>query len=67
MTKSSLQEYLENVSNLGALTLNNLQRTGKLIGSFKQISVDEITEETDEAAASCVFISVHSVHCILAC
>ncbi len=45
MSAKELQEYLKSVYQGSSLILNNLQRTGELVRSFKQISVDESTEQ----------------------
>ncbi|MBI4647246.1 MAG: tetratricopeptide repeat protein [Bacteroidia bacterium] len=45
MTRQQLEEYLENVYQTGSLVLKNMNRPGELVRSFKQVSVDQITEE----------------------
>jgi signal transduction histidine kinase len=45
ITNKELQEYLQTTYQTAQLILSNLQRTAELIRSFKQISVDESTEQ----------------------
>jgi signal transduction histidine kinase len=45
MKRSDLQNYLNYVYKAGGLILTNLQRTGGLIQSFKQVSVDQTSEQ----------------------
>ncbi|MBI4645260.1 MAG: hypothetical protein HY738_01380 [Bacteroidia bacterium] len=44
MTREQLEEYLENIYQDGNLILKNMNRTGELVRSFKQVSVDQMTE-----------------------
>jgi signal transduction histidine kinase len=44
MKKSDLDNFLEYTSKAGKLILSNSQRTGELVKSFKQVSVDQATE-----------------------
>ncbi|MBI4647722.1 MAG: PAS domain S-box protein [Bacteroidia bacterium] len=48
MTQSCFDDYLENAVASSDLILSNLQRTGELIKSFKQVSVDQVTEQKRE-------------------
>ncbi|MBI4647875.1 MAG: tetratricopeptide repeat-containing sensor histidine kinase [Bacteroidia bacterium] len=45
MSRKELEEYLDNAFQTGKLILNNMQRTGELVRTFKQVSVDQMTEE----------------------
>ena len=45
MTRSDFQEYTQNSLELANLIFSNLKRTNHLIKSFKQISVDQTSEE----------------------
>ncbi|MBI4649640.1 MAG: tetratricopeptide repeat protein [Bacteroidia bacterium] len=45
MSRQELEEYLENSFQTGKLILSNMQRTGELVRTFKQVSVDQMTEE----------------------
>lgn len=42
--RSDLAEYLENLQDSSSIILKNLERAGKLIKSFKQISADQSSE-----------------------
>lgn len=48
VTNKDLEAFLKAVFQSSKLILSNLQRTGELIKSFKQISVDESTEQLRE-------------------
>ncbi|PLX12475.1 MAG: hypothetical protein C0594_02390 [Marinilabiliales bacterium] len=48
MTKTDFQNYLQNMYDTGNLISKNMQRTGNLIQTFKQISTDQQTEESRE-------------------
>ncbi|MBI4945913.1 MAG: PAS domain-containing sensor histidine kinase [Bacteroidetes bacterium] len=48
MTQPDFDDYLENAVASSDLILSNLQRTGELIKSFKQVSVDQVTEQQRE-------------------
>ena len=41
LKRSTLQDYLDTVNECSQLILNNLQRAGELIQSFKQVAVDQ--------------------------
>ncbi len=45
MKQSDLRKYFETTRKSGELILRNLRRTADLISSFKQVSVDRITEQ----------------------
>lgn len=45
MKRSDLINFLEFINQSGKIILSNLQRTGELVKSFKQVSVDQSTEE----------------------
>ncbi|MEK8018233.1 MAG: HAMP domain-containing sensor histidine kinase, partial [Candidatus Parabeggiatoa sp.] len=45
MKRSDLNAFLETVSESSALTVSNLKRAVELIKSFKQVAVDQTTEE----------------------
>jgi len=45
ITKTALKEYMTSVQELSALLFTNLKRAGDLINSFKQVSVDQSSEE----------------------
>ncbi|MBI4648679.1 MAG: tetratricopeptide repeat-containing sensor histidine kinase [Bacteroidia bacterium] len=45
MSRRQLEEYLENIYQTGNLILKNMTRTGELVRSFKQVSIDQITED----------------------
>lgn len=45
MKRSDLQSYLQSAHKTGKLILKNLQRTGELVQSFKQVSVDQASEQ----------------------
>ncbi|MBI4649010.1 MAG: tetratricopeptide repeat protein [Bacteroidia bacterium] len=45
MSRKELEEYLDNAFQTGKLILSNMQRTGELVRTFKQVSVDQMTEE----------------------
>jgi len=45
MRMEDFEEYLNNMNESGGLILRNLERAGELIGSFKQVSVDEISDQ----------------------
>ncbi|MBI4944977.1 MAG: tetratricopeptide repeat protein [Bacteroidetes bacterium] len=48
MKRQDLDHYLQMAFASGELILNNLERTGKLVQSFKQVSVDQVTEQQRE-------------------
>ena len=48
MKKTDLEAYLNSAYKAGKLLLTNLERTGNLIQSFKQVSVDQSTEDIRE-------------------
>ncbi|MEK8018560.1 MAG: AAA family ATPase, partial [Candidatus Parabeggiatoa sp.] len=45
MKRSDLNAFLDTVSESSALTVSNLKRSVELINSFKQVAVDQTTEE----------------------
>jgi signal transduction histidine kinase len=45
LKKSDLEKYLKTAEEISAMILTNLQRAHELIGSFKQVAVDQSTEE----------------------
>ncbi|MBI4649011.1 MAG: tetratricopeptide repeat-containing sensor histidine kinase [Bacteroidia bacterium] len=45
MRRKDLEEYLENTYKTGKLIFNNMNRTGELVQSFKQVSIDQTTEK----------------------
>ncbi len=45
MTRDDLEEHVRLIDKTGDLLLRNLQRTGDLVQSFKQVAVDRSTEE----------------------
>jgi predicted ATPase/signal transduction histidine kinase len=45
MKRSTLDRYIENVKDSGRLILTNLERSNELVQSFKQVAVDQSTEE----------------------
>jgi DNA-binding LacI/PurR family transcriptional regulator/signal transduction histidine kinase len=45
MKKSDFEKYLKTAEELSGMILNNLQKAHELIGSFKQVTVDQSTEE----------------------
>ncbi|HEX3046379.1 MAG TPA: HAMP domain-containing sensor histidine kinase [Bacillota bacterium] len=45
LKKSDLEKYLKAAEEISAMILTNLQRAHELIGSFKQVAVDQSTEE----------------------
>ena len=45
MKRSDLKAFLDTVSESSALTVSNLKRSVELINSFKQVAVDQTTEE----------------------
>lgn len=48
MKMSDLVAYLESANNACALLQSNLKRTGELVQSFKNVSIDNITEQKRE-------------------
>jgi len=46
MSKSEFEEYLEDNIKLSATILRNLERSAKLIRSFKQVAVDQVSNES---------------------
>ncbi|MBT3206862.1 MAG: tetratricopeptide repeat-containing sensor histidine kinase [Bacteroidetes bacterium] len=48
MKKTDLESYLNSAYKAGKLLLTNLERTGNLVQSFKQVSVDQSTEDIRE-------------------
>ncbi|RKZ34755.1 hypothetical protein DRQ33_01465 [bacterium] len=48
ITTSDFEEFVQSAYETAKLLLSNLQRTGNLIQSFKQISVDQFTEQRRE-------------------
>lgn len=44
LTKEKFQEYLQEVYDSASILLDNLERTAELVQSFKQVSVDQVTE-----------------------
>jgi len=45
MKKSDLQDFIQFTGETGGLILKNLNRAGDLINGFKQVSVDQMTEQ----------------------
>ena len=45
MSRKALEEYLENTFQASELILKNMNRTGELVQSFKQVSVDQMVDE----------------------
>lgn len=45
MSKKDFENYLEQAANVATLVLRNLERTAQLVSSFKQVSVDQTSEE----------------------
>ncbi|MBI4646164.1 MAG: HAMP domain-containing histidine kinase [Bacteroidia bacterium] len=45
MTRIELEEFLDSIYKTGNLILKNLNRTGELVQSFKQVSADQISEQ----------------------
>ncbi len=45
MKRSALDRYIEGVKDTGHLILTNLERSNELVQSFKQVAVDQSTEE----------------------
>ncbi|MBI4645751.1 MAG: HAMP domain-containing histidine kinase, partial [Bacteroidia bacterium] len=45
MTRQQLENFLDNIYKTGNLLLKNLNRTGDLVQSFKQVSVDQLSEQ----------------------
>ena len=45
MNRKALEEYLENTFQASELILKNMNRTGELVQSFKQVSVDQMVDE----------------------
>ncbi len=45
ITKTDLDAYLQSALTASELILNNLERTGELVQSFKQVSVDQTSEK----------------------
>jgi len=45
LSQSDLFNYLKSTYESSKLIVSNLQRTGELVQSFKQVSVDEVTEQ----------------------
>ncbi len=45
MKRSDLEDYFQFTTQIAQLLFSNLQRTGDLIDSFKQVSIDESTEQ----------------------
>ncbi|PLX03040.1 MAG: hypothetical protein C0594_11205, partial [Marinilabiliales bacterium] len=45
MTKKDLVEFLQNTYDTTSLILKNLERTGELVRTFKQVSIDQTIEE----------------------
>jgi signal transduction histidine kinase len=45
MKRSTLDRYIENVKDSGHLIMTNLERSNELVQSFKQVAVDQSTEE----------------------
>lgn len=45
MSKSDLKKYLEYVFTTAKLILSNMERAGNLVNSFKQTSIDQISEK----------------------
>ncbi len=46
MKKSDFEKYLKTAQEISGMVLNNLKRAHELIGSFKQVAVDQSTEES---------------------
>ncbi len=45
MSRKALEEYLESTFQTSKLILKNMNRTGELVQSFKQVSVDQMADE----------------------
>ncbi|MGB0835799.1 MAG: transporter substrate-binding domain-containing protein [Psychrobium sp.] len=45
MSKKDFEQYLEQADSVANLVLRNLERTAQLVSSFKQVSVDQTSEE----------------------
>lgn len=45
LSKSRFQAYLQDVYDSSSIVMDNLERTAGLVRSFKQVSVDQITEQ----------------------
>jgi C4-dicarboxylate-specific signal transduction histidine kinase len=75
ITRSALNAYLDSVRELTALAERNLQRTVKLINNFKQVAVDQTSEQRrsfnlDELVRATI-LNLHQLHtksyCNLTC
>lgn len=45
MSKTDFENYLQQADSVATLVLRNLERTAQLVSSFKQVSVDQTSEE----------------------
>ncbi|MBU0763887.1 MAG: HAMP domain-containing histidine kinase, partial [Bacteroidetes bacterium] len=48
MTRKELEQYIDNMYQAGNLILKNMNRTGELVQRFKQVSVDQQTDQQRE-------------------
>ncbi|MBU0764604.1 MAG: tetratricopeptide repeat-containing sensor histidine kinase [Bacteroidetes bacterium] len=48
MSRKELEEYLDNIYQTGSLILKNMNRTGELVQNFKQVSVDQQSDQERE-------------------
>ena len=58
MKRSDLQNYLQTAYTTSKLILKNLQRTGELVQSFKQVSVDQASEQQRQFKLKCYLLDV---------
>ena len=64
ISQNEFEEYLETSSKLASITYQNLKRTAELVSSFKQISIDQTSEEKREFHLKNyvkeIFLSLHN-------